>query len=128
MHLDPVDSSNVAAVGYDPDTRTLRVRFHSGGVYDYAGVPPEIHAALMAGESKGGYLARAIRPHYAATRVETRPMPAAVDAGALAHAIHAAGIAAGDTARSWADESPQARECHRAAATYLLERFTIAAR
>ncbi|GAA0305537.1 KTSC domain-containing protein [Kineococcus aurantiacus] len=38
MQIHPVTSGNVASVGYDPDTRTLRVRFRSGGTYDYADV------------------------------------------------------------------------------------------
>lgn len=40
MTMHPVVSTNVAAVGYDPPTHTLRVQFRSGGTYDYYGVNP----------------------------------------------------------------------------------------
>ncbi|NYI43793.1 hypothetical protein BJ993_000873 [Nocardioides aromaticivorans] len=39
MNLVPVVSDNVAFVGYDHVTRILRVRFRSGGTYDYYDVP-----------------------------------------------------------------------------------------
>jgi hypothetical protein len=38
MHLHPVVSNNVRAVGYSPEARVLRVQFRSGGVFDYHGV------------------------------------------------------------------------------------------
>ena len=38
MNMQPVTSTNVAAVGYDPATRTMRVAFQSGGLYDYYNV------------------------------------------------------------------------------------------
>jgi hypothetical protein len=40
MTMHPVISTNVLAVGYDPQTYTLRVRFRSGGTYDYYAVSP----------------------------------------------------------------------------------------
>lgn len=33
--------------GYDAATRTLRVRFRHGGLYDYLDVPPEVFAGLL---------------------------------------------------------------------------------
>ncbi|WP_263457663.1 KTSC domain-containing protein [Nocardioides pantholopis] len=36
--MQPIVSNNLSAVGYDADTRTMRVPFHSGGVYDYLDV------------------------------------------------------------------------------------------
>ncbi len=39
MSMVPVVSDNVAFVGYDHATHTLRVRFLSGGTYDYT-TPP----------------------------------------------------------------------------------------
>ena len=47
MNMIPVVSSNVAAVGYEPLSGTLRVRFHSGRCYDYYEVSPELHAEML---------------------------------------------------------------------------------
>jgi hypothetical protein len=35
MQMHPVTSENVRAAGYDVARRTIRVAFHSGGVYNY---------------------------------------------------------------------------------------------
>ena len=53
IELTPVESSNVAAIGYDADSRELRVQFKGGAIYRYVGVPPEVHTALMGAPSKG---------------------------------------------------------------------------
>lgn len=47
MTMHPATSTNVLAVGYDPTTRTLRVQFRSGGVYDYIGVDPRIFEQML---------------------------------------------------------------------------------
>lgn len=67
MEMVNVTSSNIAAVGYEAET--LTVRFRNGGEYRYSGVPVEVYAALMAAESKGGYLARNISHKYLAVKV-----------------------------------------------------------
>lgn len=45
MNMIPVNSSNLSAVGYDGST--LRIQFHSGGLYDYSGVPESVYIGLM---------------------------------------------------------------------------------
>ena len=47
MDMTPVESSAVSAVGYDPESRTLRVAFRSGGVYDYLDVDPDLYARML---------------------------------------------------------------------------------
>lgn len=64
IELKACESSNLAAHGYDPETRTLAVRFKSGGVWHYSGVPLEVHEGLCAAASKGGYFATKILPKY----------------------------------------------------------------
>jgi hypothetical protein len=49
-----VQSSNLAAVDYRWNG-TLTVAFHSGGVYEYYGVPQSIYAGLMSAASHGRY-------------------------------------------------------------------------
>jgi hypothetical protein len=60
----PVDSSNLATVGYDPATAHLEIEFVNGSVYCYGGVPAGIHSGLMSADSKGRYFHRFIRDVY----------------------------------------------------------------
>jgi hypothetical protein len=49
--MKPVESSNVAAIGWEADT--LRVRFRDGKEYEYPGVTQQQFENLMASQSKG---------------------------------------------------------------------------
>ena len=51
----PVESSNLAAIGYDPATQTLQVDFKSGKRFQYAGVPAEVFAEFEKAESVGKF-------------------------------------------------------------------------
>jgi hypothetical protein len=55
MHRTSVSSSNLASVGYDPQTRTLEIEFHSGSSYQYFHVPDTIYHGLMSAPSHGRY-------------------------------------------------------------------------
>ncbi len=68
MHA--VESSNLKKVGYDPETRTMRIQFQHGGIYEASDIPPEKHAELMAAESKGKHFMTHLRHRYEWTRVE----------------------------------------------------------
>ncbi|MEZ0611687.1 KTSC domain-containing protein [Fibrella sp. WM1] len=63
----PVDSSNLASVGYDG--RTLEVEFLNGSVYQYSGVPDEVYEALMSADSHGKYFNANIRTSYSYRKV-----------------------------------------------------------
>jgi len=65
----PVVSSNLAAVGYDPMSAEMQIRFNSGGLYSYAGVPASIHAGLMSAPSHGEYFSAFIRGRYGDRRI-----------------------------------------------------------
>ena len=41
MEMIPVSSSNLESVGYDVETKTLRIKFHNG-LYEYYNVPESI--------------------------------------------------------------------------------------
>jgi hypothetical protein len=56
IDLKAVDSSMIAAAGYDAATSTLVVLFNTGRAYEYYGVPPETYEALLAADSKGQYM------------------------------------------------------------------------
>lgn len=46
----PVRSTNLSAIGYDPTTATLSVRFLSGALYNYFGVPRAVYEGLLASQ------------------------------------------------------------------------------
>ena len=52
MDHKPVTSSNIESIGYHAPSRTLEVKFKSGGHYSYADVPKDVYDALMT-ESDG---------------------------------------------------------------------------
>ncbi|MFZ4656215.1 MAG: KTSC domain-containing protein [Caldilineaceae bacterium] len=51
----PVNSSSLAAVGYDHFTGTLEIEFHDGAVYQYFDVPAYVYTGLMSMGSHGYY-------------------------------------------------------------------------
>lgn len=51
MDREPVDSTSIGLVAYDPESLTLELEFLSGGVY-----PHHVHDALMAAESIGAFV------------------------------------------------------------------------
>jgi hypothetical protein len=55
MERQPVTSTHVRSVGYEQASMTLEVEFVDGAVYEYFGVPPEVHVGLMAATSHGEY-------------------------------------------------------------------------
>ena len=69
MRRDPVVSSNIASVGYDPGSRALEICFNNGRVYQYFGVPAHLHRALMSASSHGQFLNQQIKGSYRYARV-----------------------------------------------------------
>jgi len=65
----PVNSTNIAAVGYDPEAQLLEVEFVNGGVYQYSNVGQHTHDEFMNSSSKGSYHANFIKKLFACTRV-----------------------------------------------------------
>lgn len=65
-----MDSSVLTAVGYDAATRILVLAFTSGAVYEYAEVPAEEHAALLAAPSAGRFFGARIRDRYPTRRLQ----------------------------------------------------------
>lgn len=69
MERTPVDSSNVASIGYDAETQTLEVEFQNGSVYQYFDVPEHVFDGFMQAPSKGQYLHQNIRDVYRYARM-----------------------------------------------------------
>ena len=61
MEMIPVSSSNLAAMGYDYDTSTLRIEFIKSGAYIYQGVPAHVYEGLLTASSKGQYFDQVIK-------------------------------------------------------------------
>lgn len=78
MYRTAVESSNVAAVGYDPNRRILEIEFLSGSIYHYRNVPQQVHQDLMAAESKGRFLNSIIKGQYPSNLVKASERLAAV--------------------------------------------------
>ena len=65
----PVNSSNVAEIGYDEDTQTLEVLFKNERVYQYFAVPSHVAGELMNAGSHGQYINQHIKGLYRYSRV-----------------------------------------------------------
>jgi hypothetical protein len=46
--LTPIASSNLDGAKYDATSKTLTLKFKSGGVYEYAGVPSDVYESFAA--------------------------------------------------------------------------------
>ena len=70
VRLQDVVSSQIHAIGYDPETQNLAVRFTRGygekrgpgSLYHYANVTQEDYDAFLAAESKGKHFGQHIKP------------------------------------------------------------------
>jgi hypothetical protein len=69
MLREPVTSSVIAAIGYDPQFQWLEVELKTGKLYLYREVPARIHRAFMAALSKGSFYNSWIRDDYPFVRV-----------------------------------------------------------
>ncbi len=61
MEMTPVESSNIAAVGYNEEDKELHIEFNSGKTYAYQDVPEDIAKGLVEAESVGKYFHANIR-------------------------------------------------------------------
>ncbi|MBI5214410.1 MAG: KTSC domain-containing protein [Ignavibacteriae bacterium] len=64
MERTQVDSTNISSIGYDEDSNTLEIEFHSGAVYQYFDVPLNVYEGLRDSGSKGQYFAQNIKGYY----------------------------------------------------------------
>ncbi len=69
MEREAVRSGNIRSVGYDAGTKTLEIEFHSGGVYQYSGVPEKRYQAMMKSSAIGAYFIRDIKPWYSYKKI-----------------------------------------------------------
>lgn len=68
MELRKVESTNIAAAGYDPDSKILRIKFVNGSEYCYSNVPAEVGVDFFEAESVGKYFYAKVRGKYETAR------------------------------------------------------------
>lgn len=69
MERTPVESREIAIVGYDAKTSTLELTFRRGGVYKYFAIPESVHRALLASDSIGSFFADSIKDKYSYEKI-----------------------------------------------------------
>lgn len=66
MERQPVSSSNIASVGYNPESETLEVEFlKTGKVYEYYNVPTFMYERMLQAPSIGIFFNTEIKNAYA---------------------------------------------------------------
>ncbi len=69
MQRQPVESSNIASIGYDETIETLEVEFNHGGIYQYQNVGQNIYEAFMDAPSKGEFFNAYVRDVFPYSRM-----------------------------------------------------------
>ena len=69
MQRQPVSSSNLYSVGYDPDAATLEVEFQDGSIYRYPSVPERVYEELKNAGSHGQYFHQHITDVYSYAKI-----------------------------------------------------------
>lgn len=69
-NMRPVQSSNLKAIGYNPDSRELFVQMvRNDSVYKYAGVSLNLFERFTNAESKGRFFVREIKDKFETTKL-----------------------------------------------------------
>lgn len=72
MKRSPVNgSSNIVEVGHDPDAHVLEIKFKDGGIYRYAGVDADKHAAMLKADSVGKFFHANVKGTHKHTKVDS---------------------------------------------------------
>jgi hypothetical protein len=64
IQMKEIRSSNLAAAGYDPDAKILRIKFQSGREYEYFDVSQDVYDMLWQVASAGSYFAANIKNRF----------------------------------------------------------------
>ena len=64
MQMIRVSSSAITAVGYDIQSRRMKITFHQGHTYDFCGVPQHVVDGLLRAGSKGSDYNKHIKDRY----------------------------------------------------------------
>jgi hypothetical protein len=67
--MQAVESSWVAAIGYDENAREAHIALIDGPGYAYESVPPEVWRRFEAAASKGTFVNEMLKPRYEVRRL-----------------------------------------------------------
>lgn len=70
MQREPVKSSQIQSIGYDPTAQLLEVEFKGGAVYQYLNVPSDVARDLRFSDSVGSYFRANVRGAYKTLKVD----------------------------------------------------------
>lgn len=56
IKMHEIVSSNIKAVGYDRDSKTLQITFSNGATYTYSDVPLAMYEGIFTADSAGKYV------------------------------------------------------------------------
>lgn len=63
IERNPVESSNIASVGFCPDRKCIEICFKNGSVYEYEDCDQKLYDDLMSAESKGKFVHTRLKSH-----------------------------------------------------------------
>jgi ATP-dependent DNA helicase RecG len=66
----PVDSSNIATVGYDKKTSIMEVELHNGDIYQYFDVPEKVYLELLNAPSHGAYFIHEVKDVFNSKKIK----------------------------------------------------------
>lgn len=72
MELEPVVSSNIAAIGFDAVSGTMYVKFTSGLTYEAPGATQADYDTWKAAKSKGVHFAKVLKKAFIWTKIEKK--------------------------------------------------------
>jgi hypothetical protein len=72
IQMHPVESSNIAAIGFREADSTLRVQFTNGASYEAPGATKADFDAFLAAKSKGVHFHKVIKSAFAFKKVEKK--------------------------------------------------------
>ena len=61
MNRDPVTSTSLKSIGYDPNNNVLEVEFIKGSVYEYSGVSQDTYDSIMTADSIGSAFSKLVK-------------------------------------------------------------------
>jgi hypothetical protein len=70
MEWQELSSSAIARIAYDEESRTLRVEFRNGRVYEYFDLPRNVYEELLTAPSAGRYVTYNIKDVYRYARAK----------------------------------------------------------
>lgn len=70
MIRQPLQSSNIASVGFDSESNTMEVEFHNGQIHHYHDVSGETHQRLINHPSPGAFLHASVKNRFRSTKVK----------------------------------------------------------